>query len=282
MSVLVISGISGAGKSVALHTLEDVGYYCIDNLPPALLGAVSKLNVNNKLAVTIDSRSLDKYETVLVEMENLKKEGIEIHSLFLYCEKDIILKRYKQTRRKHPLLSEETPTLEMAIEKEFDLCQSVMEEFDVVIDTSYTNNSKLRQLIIDTYTQNDYKGIIIKLISFGYKNGLPSEADLVYDVRCMPNPFYIEKLRNHTGLEDCVFDYVFSFEQANTFASMMSEFIKKSLPYYIEEGKNELVIGIGCTSGHHRSVSFVRKLTEDLKELNQRIIVIHRDIEKDF
>jgi len=282
MSVLVISGVSGAGKSIALHTLEDIGYYCIDNLPPSLLVDVSKLNVNNKLAVTIDARSIDNFETVLNEIEKLKKENIETNSLFLYCDKDVILKRYKQTRRKHPLMSDAHPTLEQAIEYENALAQKTIDGFDVVIDTSYMNNSKFRNAIIDTYKQNDYMGMTIKLISFGYKNGLPSEADLIYDVRCMPNPFYISELRDHTGLEDCVYDYVFSFEQSNSFITKMKDFISYSLPFYIEEGKNELVIAIGCTSGHHRSVAFVRRMSEELKDLNKKIVVIHRDIEKDF
>lgn len=282
MSVLVISGISGAGKSIALHTLEDIGYYCIDNLPPALLVAVSKLNGNKQLAVTIDFRSVDHYDVVLEEIQHLKEEKIETHSLFLYCEKEVVLKRYKQTRRKHPLISNQYPSLQQAIEYENQLCQSAMEHFDTVIDTSFTSQAQFRKMIIDTFQQADFMGLTLKLISFGYKNGLPSEADLIYDVRCLPNPYYLVELRDHTGLENCVDEYVFSFSQSNEFLEKVRDFIVFALPYYIQEGKNELVIGIGCTSGHHRSVSFAQRLAQQLQFTKHKIVLIHRDIEKDF
>lgn len=282
VSVLVVSGVSGAGKSVFLKTLEDIGYYCIDNLPPALLVAVSKLNVNNKLAVVIDVRSNELYDTLLSEIANLKKENIDYTLVFLDCDKDTILSRYKYTRRSHPLISQEYPTLERAIDYEHRLCKRVKNEADIVIDTSHFTPAQLRQYIIDSFKQDDYKNLTIKLISFGYKNGLPLEADLVYDVRCLPNPFYIEKLKMKSGLDDSVYNYVFSFTQSEVFAQKIFDFIKYALPYYVEEGKNELVVAIGCTSGRHRSVAFARYLGNSLKELNHRIITFHRDIEKEF
>ncbi|MDI9541001.1 MAG: RNase adapter RapZ [Bacillota bacterium] len=282
MSVLVVSGISGAGKSVFLKTLEDIEFYCIDNLPPALLVAVSKLNVNKKLAVVIDVRSNELYDTLLNEIDNLKSENIDYTLVFLDCDKDTILSRYKYTRRSHPLISEKYPTLESALDYEYELCKKVKNEADIVIDTSHFSPVQLRGYIIESFKQDGYKSLTIKLISFGYKNGLPMEADLVYDVRCLPNPFYIAELKMNSGLDDNVYDYVFSFDQSKVFAEKIYDFIKYSLPYYVEEGKNELVVAIGCTSGRHRSVAFVKHLGSILKDLNHRIITFHRDVEKDF
>lgn len=282
MSLLVISGISGAGKTLACDVLEDIGYYCIDNLPPALLLPVCNLNKNNKLAVVIDSRSKDEYRTLLTEIEKLKQQGIEHQLVFLYSEKDVILSRYKYTRRSHPLISEALPTLQMAMDEEYKLCEDVMENSDIVIDTLHLSAKQLRNVIIDSFSTTDYKGITIKLISFGYKNSLPSEADIVYDVRCMPNPFYVDELKQHSGLDKCVSDYVFSFEQSNKILELMEQYVRYCMPYFIIEGKSELVIAIGCTSGHHRSVSFAEALAKQLSDLNNKIVVVHRDINKDF
>lgn len=282
MELLIISGLSGAGKSSTYKVLEDIGYYCIDNLPPALLVAASKLNINQKLAIIIDSRSKDKYEDLLNEIAKLKENNTEYRLVFLYCDKEEILNRYKYTRRTHPLVSDSNPSLEAAIDAEFAMCNEVLNSADIVIDTTHLTFAKLRKVIIDNFSDNGYKGLTIKIISFGYKNGLPNEADLVFDVRCMPNPYYVEELRNHSGLEKCVDNYVFAFEQANIFLEKMTDFVRYSLPYYFDEGKNELVIAIGCTSGHHRSVAFVRRLAVCLNDLEHKIIILHRDVEKDF
>jgi len=282
MSLLVISGISGAGKTQAATTLEDIGYNVVDNLPPSLLLAVSKLNEANNVAVIIDSRSKDKYDTLLEECNKLKQAGIEYQLVFLDCEQDVILGRYKETRRTHPLTSKKYPTLESAIEHEYQLSKEIKDAADIVIDTTKIDSHQLKKLIKDTFKLEDYQGITIKLISFGFKNGLPSEADLVYDVRCMPNPFYINELKPLSGNDQEVVDYIFGFEQSTRLLNMMNDFIHFSLPYYIEEGKNELVIGIGCTSGHHRSVAFVNKIRPLLEDLGYNIVVIHRDIDKRF
>lgn len=282
MSLLIISGLSGAGKSSMYKVLEDIGYYCIDNLPPALLVAASQLNINHKLAIIIDSRSKDKYEDLLKEIDKLKKNKVDYHLVFLYCDKEEILNRYKYTRRTHPLVSDSNPSLESAIDTELKLCKDVLNQADIVIDTTHLTVSKLRKVIIDNFSNNGYKGLTVKIITFGYKNGLPNEADLVFDVRCMPNPYYVEELRNHSGLEQCVDNYVFAFEQSNIFLDKMTDFVRYALPYYFEEGKNELVIAVGCTSGHHRSVAFGQRLAKNLSDLEHKVIVLHRDIEKDF
>ena len=286
MSLLIISGLSGAGKSLVCNCLEDLGYFCIDNLPPQLLSAVSKLQADSstdrKMAVVMDSRSQEMFDTLDDELDRLDADNIPYKLVFLFAEPDVLLNRYKQTRRKHPLLSEQIPTLEDAIKKEIEQTQHIHDRADYEIDTSYLKNSQLRQTIIDMFGERDYNGIVIKLISFGYRNGIPNEADLVFDVRCMPNPFYIDELRNKNGLDKEVYDYVFSFPQSRDMGEDIVSFITRYMPYYTSEGKNELIIAIGCTSGHHRSVSFVAYARNKLKDSKYQIIEVHRDIDKEF
>ncbi len=286
MSLLIISGLSGAGKSLVSNCLEDLGYFCIDNLPPQLLSAVSKLQADstsaNKMAVVMDSRSQEMFEQLDDELDRLDADGIPYKLVFLFAEPDVLLNRYKQTRRKHPLLSEQTPSLEDAIRKEIEQTKAIHDRADYEIDTSYLKNSQLRQTIIDMFGEHEYDGIVIKLISFGYRNGIPNEADLVFDVRCMPNPFYIDELRTKNGLDKEVYDYVFSFEQSRNMGEDIARFVTSYMPYYTSEGKNELIIAIGCTSGHHRSVSFVKYVKNKLEDSKYQIIEIHRDIDKEF
>ena len=286
MSLLIISGLSGAGKSLVSNCLEDLGYFCIDNLPPQLLSAVSKLQADStsasKMAVVIDSRSQEMFETLNAELDRLNEQGINYKLVFLFAESDVLLNRYKQTRRKHPLMSEQIPSLEDAIEKEIEQTQAIKHRADYQIDTSHLKNAQLRKTIIDMFREADYDGITLKLMSFGYRNGLPNEADLVFDVRCLPNPFYIDELRNFNGLDKEVYDYVFSFEQSRNMGDDIANFITTYMPYYTTEGKNELIVAIGCTSGHHRSVSFVTYVRNKLKDSKYQIIEIHRDIDKEF
>ncbi|MBQ6654711.1 MAG: RNase adapter RapZ [Erysipelotrichaceae bacterium] len=282
MSLLVISGLSGAGKSMASNTLEDVGYSCIDNLPPELLLSVSRISDVDRLAVIIDGRSKEKYDTLLQQLETLKKEGIDYHLLFLDCDPDVLLGRYKYTRRPHPLQSEEFPNLQDAIDYEIQFSSDIKERADTVIDTSHLKPGQFRKILTDCFMGEDYNGMTVKIISFGYKNGIPADADLLYDVRCLPNPYYVNELKNLSGNDKEVCDYVFSFENARRVLDMISEFVTYTLPLYIEEGKKELVVGIGCTSGHHRSVSFANALNEKLSNAKVRTVVLHRDIDKAY
>ena len=285
MSLLIISGISGSGKSTICNTLEDLGYFCIDNLPPKLLLPVARLmndgQATKNMAVVIDSRANYMFDTFASELNALDEQGIDYRLVFIYTEPEVILTRFKQTRRRHPL-SDSYPTLEEAIAAEYKLCKPIQEKADIEIDTTYLKISQLRENVIDMFKEGSYEGLTIKLVSFGYRNGIPNEADLVFDVRCLPNPFYVPELRDHDGGEDCVYDYVFSFEQSNVMGEKIQDFIKYFLPYYEQEGKNELVIALGCTSGHHRSVAFVRYLKEKLKDTNYRIITVNRDVNKEF
>ncbi|MBQ3375480.1 MAG: RNase adapter RapZ [Erysipelotrichaceae bacterium] len=286
MSLLIISGLSGAGKSVVCNNLEDIGYFCIDNLPPKLLAPVCRLQLDNpttkNLVIVVDSRSQAMFEDFLSELDELKQRNIDYQLIFITCEREILLGRYKQTRRKHPLVSKEIPSLEDAINKEIEICRPVMERADVVIDTTHLRPQQLRQNIIDMFKDADYDGLTIKLISFGYRHSIPNESDLVYDVRCLPNPFYIDELKHDSGMDDSVFNYVFSFPQSASMSGKIMDFLYEFIPYYQREGKNELVVSIGCTSGHHRSVSFVRYIDEHLKEAGYRTVVVHRDIDKEY
>jgi UPF0042 nucleotide-binding protein len=285
MSLLILSGISGAGKSSASHVLEDKGYFCIDNLPPSLLLPIARLQAESKsfekMLVVIDSRSQQFYEDLPNELRKLKDNGYEYRLCFIYCRQDVILNRYKQTRRKHPMATDDI-SLEEAIRKEYEITAPIMESADFVFDTTHLTVQQFKQSFNDAFNDQQYKGVTIKIISFGYRNGLPADADLVIDVRCLPNPYYIEELKDHSGLDDCVYDYVFSFDQSKVFTDKLLDFIRYSIPFYNAEGKNELVIAIGCTSGHHRSVAVVRYLQSALMNSGNRIITLHRDITKDF
>lgn len=281
MAILIVSGLSGAGKSNVIKVLEDINYYCIDNLPPQLLLSVSELKYE-KIAVVIDTRSRDQYDNLLVEIKNLKNHNISYQLLFLYCDKEEILNRYKYTRRTHPLVSDKNPSLTAAIDDEMKMCQKVMNESNTIIDTTYLTVSKLRKIIIENYSDGNYNGLTLKVMSFGFKNGIPADADLLFDVRCMPNPYYVEELKNHSGLEKCIDNYVFAYEQSNVLLDKLLDLIKYSIPYYKEEGKNELVIAIGCTGGHHRSVAFVERIAKNLEETENKVIIIHRDLEKEY
>ncbi len=286
MSLLIISGISGAGKSTACDALEDLGYYCIDNLPPKLILPVSKLQSDSQttknMAVVVDCRAQEMFESFSNELLELEKNYISYKLLFIDADKEVIINRYKQTRRKHPLISEQTPTLEEAIQKEYNLCKNIKEKADFVVDTTNMSATQMRKYINDMFKTSNYATLTIKIVTFGYRNGIPSEADLVYDVRCLPNPFYINELKPLDGTDDKVYDYVLSFEDSQKMGNMIYDFLNFTLPLYEKEGKSELVVAIGCTSGHHRSVSIARYLVNKLANLNYRIIVVHRDISKPF
>lgn len=282
MSLLIITGLSGAGKTVVSDALEDIGYKCIDNLPVPLLTQVAKLTDCDNMAVVVESSSVKSHQIFLQELEKIEEMAVDYKLVFLDCDKDIIMGRYKYTRRPHPLMSEEVQTLQSAIDLEFELTREARLHADLVVDTSQLSGSQLRRYISDTFRNDGYTGITIKIMSFGFRNGLPLDSDLVYDVRCMPNPYYDAKCRNLSGMDQEVVDFVFGFEQSQTLLEKMEDYIRFSLPYFAAEGKTELVVAIGCTSGHHRSVAFTRKLAEKLEDLQHKIVIIHRDMDKEY
>lgn len=284
MNLLIITGLSGAGKSQTIRTLEDIGYYCIDNLPPQLIlftvnflqPTVSARNV----ALVIDARSKELFTAFQDELKKLTEAGIVFRTLFLDCADDKIFDRYKETRRKHLLMNANVTSLEEAIQQERDLFQSIRICYDFVIDTTYLKTSQLRKVVTDYFKTDDFSGMQIKIISFGFSFGIPVDADVVLDVRCLPNPFYISKLRDKTGTDPEVYEYVFQFPESAALVSKFVDLLDYTIPLYVAEGKNQLVIAIGCTGGKHRSIAIAEYLNNYITHPNTNVTLLHRDEDK--
>lgn len=285
MEFIIITGLSGAGKSVAMKNMEDIGYYCVDNLPPMLVSTFYELCEKStdqrmkKIAVVTDIRAGDVFDDLFASLDKLSAAHKKYKILFLDARDDVILRRFKETRRKHPL-SENAVSTEDAVTLERELLMPVKSRADYVIDTSLLSPTQLKERITSLFLGNIALGLTVNCMSFGFKYGLPAEADLVFDVRCLPNPFYIPELKEHTGLEACVFDYVMQFEQSKGYAERMISLVDYTLPLYLTEGKSQLVIAVGCTGGKHRSVTLTRVLYNHILETGQRTFVHHRDINK--
>lgn len=281
MNFLIVTGMSGAGKSSVKKFLEDIGYYCIDNMPPALMlpfaQVCSRSDIKiDKIAFVTDLRGGNLFNELFTTLDAIKKSGFTYEILFLDASTKTLVHRYKETRRTHPLSAGDTIT--DGINKERILLSDVRKIADNIIDTTSLSPSQLREELCSIYSKgNKYKGIIIDIISFGFKNGIPMDVDLVFDVRFLPNPFYIEELKHKSGLDREVRDYVTSFPQTVEFEKKLQDMISFLIPYYIEEGKNQLIISIGCTGGKHRSVAIAERLGEFLKSKNYRTVIEHRD-----
>ncbi len=286
MEFIIITGLSGAGKSVAMKNMEDIGYYCVDNIPPMLLPVFCELCEKSsdermkKIAVVTDVRAGDAFEELFDSLDKLQAAKEEYKILFLDAADDILLRRFRETRRKHPLNDICSGSIEKAVRLERELLMRVKARADYVVDTSLLSPSQLKERISSLFLGNVSLGMTITCMSFGFKYGLPAEADLVFDVRCLPNPFYVPELKHHTGLEECVFDYVMKFEQSKGFAERMTALVDYTLPLYLSEGKSQLVIAVGCTGGKHRSVSLTRVLYQHILESGHRVTVHHRDVSK--
>lgn len=285
MEFLIITGLSGAGKSVAMKNMEDIGYYCVDNIPPMLVSIFYELCEKSndqhmkKIAVVTDVRAGGAFDDLFASLDKLRAAKKKYKILFLDARDDVLLRRFKETRRKHPL-SDNAASTEAAVRLERELLMPVKSRADYVIDSSLLSPTQLKERITSLFLGNIALGLTVTCMSFGFKYGLPAESDLVFDVRCLPNPFYIAELKPHTGLDACVFDYVMQFEQSKGLAERMLSLVDYSLPLYQKEGKSQLVIAIGCTGGKHRSVTLTRVLYNHLLETGQRTIVHHRDINK--
>ena len=285
MEFIIITGLSGAGKSVAMKNMEDIGYYCVDNIPPMLVSIFYELCEKStdehmkKIAVVTDIRAGDVFDDLFASLDKLKAAHKKYKILFLDARDDVLLRRFKETRRKHPL-SDNSASTEEAVYLERELLMPVKARADYVIDTSLLSPTQLKERITALFLGNISLGLTVTCMSFGFKYGLPAEADLVFDVRCLPNPFYIPELKPHTGLDSCVYDYVMQFEQSKGYAERMISLVDFSLPLYLSEGKSQLVIAVGCTGGKHRSVTLTRVLYQHILETGQRTIVHHRDINK--
>ncbi len=285
MEILVVSGLSGAGKSNAATYLEDLGYYTVDNMPAEIIPKFADFSATSdgrydRVALVSDIRGGSESCASLLEViGRLRLSGVNCRLLFLRADVSTIIKRYKETRRRHPLLTEGS-TVEEAVEREMKLLEPLSERADFLIDTSDMPNSKLRSEIFSLFGERGGKQdrLSVNVMSFGYKYGIPLEADLVFDVRFMPNPFYVPELRKKTGMDDAVYNYVFSFDVATTFLRQLEQMLAFLLPLYEEEGKTMLVVAIGCTGGHHRSVSITRALTQYLNKLGYNAFENHRDM----
>ena len=285
MEILIISGLSGAGKSKAASFLEDMGFYIVDNMPAAMILKFAEFCAGgsgryDRVALVYDVRTASSFTELFNVLDKLRAMEGACRMLFLEAEPEVIIKRYKETRRRHPL-ADQTDSLEEAVRTERELMQPVRERADHVIDTSHTSTAQLRGELLRLFGDPEEKGgMTVSVTSFGFKYGLPLEADLVFDVRFMPNPFYIEELRPQTGLDQAVSDYVFSFQQTQGYLKRLEDLLTFSLPLYAEEGKTSLVIAVGCTGGHHRSVAVTHALAEFISGQGYQVTENHRDMNR--
>lgn len=285
MKLVIVTGMSGAGKTVALKMLEDIGFYCVDNLPISLVDKFVQLVSGGtdikKTALGLDIRSGEELENLDEILENWRGSDVDVQVLFLDANDAVLIKRYKETRRVHPLAG--AGRLENGIEKEREKLAFLKNEADYIIDTSMLLTRELRKELEKIFLQDArYKNMYVTVLSFGFKYGVPEDADLVFDVRFLPNPYYDEHLRSLTGQVQAVRDYVMRGTTAEIFLKKLYDMIDFLLPNYINEGKNQLVIAVGCTGGKHRSVTIARALYEHLEAVGEYGIRIdHRDIEKD-
>lgn len=285
MEFVIVTGLSGAGKSRAIDAMEDIGFYCVDNIPPTLIPVFYDLYTKSegmpqKTAVVCDARSGEFFKSFFQALEILNEQGREYKILFLDASDTALVNRYQETRRKHPLSENLNGSMETAVRLEREMLRPIKERADYIIDTTNIRPQYLKQRITKIFLENSEKSMYIHCMSFGFKNGLPTEADLVFDVRCLPNPFYIDELRNLTGLDEAVRDYVMSKPEAEEFKAKLTDMIDFLIPQYIKEGKSQLVIAIGCTGGHHRSVAFAQYMYEHLSAKNIVTTVNHRDINR--
>lgn len=284
MDFLIITGMSGAGKSQTMKILEDMGYYCMDNLPPNLLPQIAELFRESKrgmkkIAVVIDTRGGEFFGGLFKSLDNLNNMGIGYKILFMDASDNVIIKRYKELRRVHPLKPE--GRIIEGIDEERHLLQELKEKAYFIIDTSDLNLGMLREELYKLFAKGGEKRkLTIAVTSFGFKNGILIDADLVFDVRFLPNPFYIPELKEHSGREEMVKDYVFKWPQTNMFITKLIDMLEFLIPYYIKEGKTQLVVGIGCTGGFHRSVAMTNRVSEVLKDNGHRAISNHRDLKR--
>ena len=286
MEILIISGLSGAGKSKAASFLEDMGFYIVDNMPAAMILKFAEFCAGgspryNKVALVYDVRTANSPTELFDVLDALKHSGGECSLLFLEAEPETIIKRYKETRRRHPLMKQ-ADSLEKAVLEERDMMAPLRQRADYIIDTTHLSTAQLRGELLRNFGSGtaEKEGMSVSVTSFGFKHGLPMEADLVFDVRFMPNPYYIQELREKTGLDREVSDYVFSFQQTHDYMAKLRDLLAFTLPLYAEEGKTELVIAVGCTGGHHRSVAVTHALARDIRDLGYRVRENHRDMNR--
>lgn len=285
MQFIVLTGMSGAGKSTALNFLEDGGFFCVDNLPPVLIGKFAEICFTsdasfNKVALGVDVRGGSHFEQLFSEVEKLKNQGADVDILFLESSDEALVKRYKETRRKHPLV--ESGRIQDGIDKERAILEPLKEQATHIIDTTNLLTRELKKEIFKIMEgDRNYDNLIITVMSFGFKYGIPSDSDLVFDVRFIPNPYYKTELRRLTGNDKEIQDFVMQWDVSKSFIERLDDMIGFLIPNYIQEGKNQLVISIGCTGGKHRSVTLANELAKRLEAESYSVHSHHRDIDKD-
>jgi len=285
VNFLIVTGLSGAGKSRAVDALEDIGFFCVDNLPPTLISRFAEMARQSegklsKVAVVTDTRGGEMFKSLQAELEAMQTLGIPFKLLFLDCSDQILMRRYKETRRKHPLIAPENASVEQAVAQERQLLSYAKGRADYIIDTSHLSSMQLKERICGLFLEDISSGLLINCMSFGFKYGAPAEADLVFDVRCLPNPFYVDALREKTGLNPEVSSYVMDSPVSVELFERLASLVDFLLPHYRKEGKSQLTIGFGCTGGKHRSVTFAQKMYDHLVKQGDRAVVNHRDITK--
>ncbi len=285
MKFLIISGLSGAGKSKAAGILEDMNFYCVDNMPVVLIPKFAELCLATRgryeyVALVTDIRGRESFEDLFRAMDEMQKMGCDSKILYIEASSDTIVKRYKETRRRHPL-DQETGNVEDSIRREKELLSPIRERADYIIDTTDFTLSRLQSELYRLFSgKGERKNLDVSVTSFGYKYGIPTNSDLVFDVRFLPNPFYVAELAQLSGLDEPVHNYIFSYSQTKEFLKKLQDMVEYLIPFYIEEGKHSLVISIGCTGGRHRSVAIAEELGCFISSKGYSVKMRHRDIEK--
>lgn len=283
MRFVVVTGMSGGGKSTALKMLEDAGFYCVDNLPVSLIDKFVELIATpnseiTKVALGLDVRAGQFFEDATIVLERLRKNGYNLEVLFMEADDAVLIKRYKETRRVHPLALD--GRVEDGVRKERKVLENIRKMADYVIDTTHLLTRELKEELDRIFVQNrEYNSLMVTVMSFGFKHGIPVDADLVFDVRFLPNPFYIDELKKKTGNDKEVQDYVMSFTEAEEFMVKLNDMIQFLIPNYVKEGKYRLVVAIGCTGGQHRSVTLANELYSRMKDKGSYgVKLYHRDV----
>lgn len=286
MRYIILTGMSGSGKSLATKTLEDMGMYCIDNMPVALISKFAELYAANDeaekrhsdIVFSIDVRGETSFLPLIGEVDALRHSGCDCKVLFMDCSDATLINRYKENRRIHPLVAMSNIPMTDALKRERELLDPVVAISDYRIDTTYLSSQQTKDHIQKLFGKASKRSLIINVVSFGFRNGNVSEADLTFDVRCFPNPHYIPELRPHTGLDAPVREYVMSFHSTLVFLEKLYDLIDYLIPLYAAEGKKQLTVAIGCTGGKHRSVAIAEALATHLKDAGETAAVTHRDI----
>ncbi len=286
MELIIVTGMSGAGKTIVANALEDIGFYCIDNMPPKLIKPVAELSglgqdALKKVAIVTDIRTGKMFADLIPALQEITELGIKYKLLFLDADSKELVIRYKETRRRHPMASGDRISVFEAVENEREMLRPLKERADYIVDTTITSTSTLKERITTLFLGDASRGMTIQCISFGFKYGCVSEADIVFDVRCLKNPFYVSELKHLTGLDKQVSDFVLNLPETNGLKERLLSLIDYTVPLYCKEGKSQLVIAIGCTGGKHRSVTFAELIFKHLSEQNYNTAVTHRDIDKE-